>query len=256
MKTCLLLSGHMRTYKKCFPALNALVIQPLNCDVFIYTWDMLGVQQPHAINDGNAYKISIVSQLNEIKTLYKPINIEMEPYRGTGAKYAPYTDGRSVIDVSNNFYTIYRVDILRQNEEIKTGTKYDVVIKTRPDYMPYVSLPFDLIEHAQHDNKLYLPSFGHGPGLNDHLAFGSPNIMKIYSECYLALDDLVKRIAFDPHVLLKRYIQDTGLELAFFDTDYVLERLGGTKVDPKQWPDHKNMNPTGAIKPPFDKPWH
>lgn len=260
MKTCLLLSGHMRTYEKCAPALNALVIQPLNCDVFIHTWDKLGVQSPHVINDGNAHTISIVSQLDKIKELYKPIKIEIESYRVTGEKYVPYTDtdGLSYLanGVTNNLYKMYQVDILRQNEEKISGIKYDVVIKARPDYMPHVPLPLDLIKQAQYDNKLYLPSFGHWPGLNDQLAFGSANTMKIYSECYLALDDLVKRIWFDPHVLLKRYIQDTGLDLAFFDTDYVLERLGGEKHEPKAiWTSPEGWGATGPIMPPHDKPW-
>ena len=41
MKTCLLISGHLRTFKECLPTQRRLLIDTLGCDVFMHTWNQI-----------------------------------------------------------------------------------------------------------------------------------------------------------------------------------------------------------------------
>lgn len=42
MRTAILLSGHMRTYKDCYKSLLENLVKPYGADVFVSTWDTLG----------------------------------------------------------------------------------------------------------------------------------------------------------------------------------------------------------------------
>lgn len=237
MKIALQLSGHMRSFEKCAPVQRALIIDPLQADVFISTWSYLGLGKH---TDGDTTKILTNSQLNKINAFYSPIKLEVEQLQhGLGEKYRRYlVDKRDPNGVMNNFNKVARANQLRKNHSKNTNSEYDVVIKARPDFMPLDVLPFDLINEAPTSKRLYLPSFGHFDGLTDILAFGNREVMDVYAACNTGLDAIASAGAFRPEALLKRYILSKGIKVSFFDTDFVLERVVGDAFSPKQHSNH------------------
>jgi hypothetical protein len=94
-------------------------------------------------------------------------------------------------------------------------------------------LPFDLLKEAASNKRLYVPAFGHWSGINDQLAFGCGETINALCSIYNALPKIAPKVPFRSEDLLHQHIKDAGLELSFFDTDYVIERAATVPFEPK-----------------------
>jgi hypothetical protein len=233
MNIALILSGHLRSWERTFPVMRALIIDPLQISsVFISTYPMVGMSE-HI--DGNTRFIRTQTCLEKIKEMLNPIRIEVEPAtKGIGAKYRHrVSDGRSADGVVSMFQRKWKADQLRQRYE-KAGERMDIVIHTRPDVMFRDIIRMEDLQDAVRNQHLYLPSYGHFSGVNDQLAFGTPEVMKTYADCYNTLDQTTKKTVFHPEALLKQHLLDAGLKMSFFECDYVLARVLGEDFNPKE----------------------
>lgn len=87
------------------------------------------------------------------------------------------------------FYNVYKADCLRQQFEEQNNFKYDLVIRTRPDFGIFQEL--DLRKLNIQENQIVMPENGwHGnPAANDQFAIGKPDSMKIYSTLFTRIKE-------------------------------------------------------------------
>lgn len=230
MKVALCLSGHLRSYELTHNALQKFIIKPLQADVFIHTWETVGVSS-HI--DGSTIYLKTNSILKRLYSYYEPKQIIVESLNRTqGLQYKKYLiDKRSPISVTNMFYKIYKADQLRQNYLYT----HDLVIRARPDLLFNAEISSEYLSEAVKENCLFLPDCGHFGGINDQFAFGSASAMKIYSDCYNKLDELVKKTTFLPEALLKAHLLESKVPVKFFPINYTLIRANGSIFDNKHF---------------------
>lgn len=229
MKIAFCLSGHLRSYQQTFGALYKHILQPLNPDVFIHTWDFIGVS-PHI--DLHFKKIPTISKRKEIENIYKPKAFLVEKLNlHLGERYRSLVvDKRSPNAIVNMFYKIYQADLLRQRFELIHG-KYDIVIRARADLLFEKPIDPDDLAKASENGHIYLPNCGHFDGLNDQFAFGNSEAMKEYSSCYMEISNIAKDIPFRPEVLMKEHLVKKKISLDFIEIPYTIKRINGDIFD-------------------------
>ena len=206
MKTALCLSGHMRTYKYTSDSLIKNIIEPLNCDVYIHTWDIRD-HTPHGyyedkkdddfcqVDDILKPKEFVVDDQNRfIREIAAPI-IKKHSLRGV---YNNKADG-----VMSMYYKRKKVFELVEQSKIE----YDMIISTRPDILcskedlseygmlcyddfdlDYINLPpsdgmkLNCTEHKP-SGKL-IGGYGSFGGCTDIFAAGNMKNMATYSSMY------------------------------------------------------------------------
>jgi hypothetical protein len=106
---------------------------------------------------------------------------------------------------------IYLCDKLRQEYEKNFNFEYDIVIRLRPDLVLQEYIPENIINNFRKD-ALYIPiqykydiwwSRIFGP--TDMFVMGDSNIMKIYSECYLNLNNMESDTCTGENILFGYY---------------------------------------------------
>ena len=75
MRTALLLSGHLRTYKECLKSHESNILSVLNPDVFVHTWDETEAKNHH--NSDKAIKVSD-DDVHNLQKVYSPVNYKIE----------------------------------------------------------------------------------------------------------------------------------------------------------------------------------
>lgn len=228
MRVALCLSGHLRSYELTSESIQEFIIQPLSADVFIHTWDTVGIS-PHI--DAATVRLKTKNVLKRVNSLLTPRQIIVEPInRIYGEKYRPFlTDKRSPVNITNMFYKIYKANELCNNYPVK----YDLVIRARPDLMFSSPINMQDISQAITENCVFLPNFGHFSGYNDQFAFGGTNAMKIYSNCYNELDRWAPTVSFVPETLLKKHLTENNVDVRFTSIYYQLVRANGDVFDSK-----------------------
>src|ERR1700733_7399392 len=78
MKFALCLSGHLRTFDSILPYLKQSVIDPLNCDIFIHTWDVIGSPTNKNPGDNANLKNKTVNILPNIYNQCNPQKVLIE----------------------------------------------------------------------------------------------------------------------------------------------------------------------------------
>lgn len=234
MRVALCLSGHLRSYDQTYTSLKNCIIDPLKADVFIHTWDKIGLSPGI---DLRLMFLETKNCLNTINNCFNPIETVIEPLViGLGERFRPrLVDKRCPNGVTNMFYKIAKADELRQNYETKNNFKYDAVIRCRPDLLFNRPINNLHVEDSIKNNCLYLPDFGHFDGFNDQFAFGSNEMMTLYAKCYSELDKWAPKVPFKPEPLLKHHVMENKITLKFSNVDYFLRRSNGTNFDNRVW---------------------
>lgn len=102
-----------------------------------------------------------------------------------------------------NMYSMFyhNKECFRLVEESKI--KFDVVIKYRAD----LESPDIMSIVPPAPNTLYIPQGADFNGLNDQIAYGPPEVMKIYCDLIDHIPSLVKEgVPYNPELLLNKYI--------------------------------------------------
>jgi SAM-dependent methyltransferase len=214
-KIAICLSGLMRTYDLCFPALNEKILSKYDCDVFIHCWDT---------SEWNCAAVSA----NKINELYKPKSLIIEaPIEfNVGLTQSLNHQKRNVNGLASMFYKIFKCNELVSDD-------YDFIMRLRGDMFFTSDLP-DL--NNLKENTLYLPSYGNFCGYNDQFAIGSKNIMNIYSDVFNNLESLAKQVnMINPEFMLKKHIDNYGISVERLDFEYYLWKFPNFKYDVKTY---------------------
>jgi hypothetical protein len=134
-KVALLLFGHMRTYEECFQNLKMNLIDSLNPDIFIHTWDEIESTTTswHKANMDN-YIISN-NEKKHIHGLYHPKKIEFENQKKLANDSELLINGMSVEGQKFMMYSLFKANEMKKKYEAANNITYDIVIKLRPDVL-------------------------------------------------------------------------------------------------------------------------
>jgi len=236
MKTAICFSGHLRSFETTFNYLKETVINPMNADVFIHTWDIIGSSASRFKGDG--FATNYIVDLNKIQKLANPIFFTVEKETDLFVKV---TDDIKILEHEkkyivghvgfhiNMFYSIFKANQLKSEyEKIKNFT-YDRVIRFRPDIrMGTLFIPTLFPDN----NKIYVPKIGKysDVGINDQVAIGSSHNIDEYCNIYNNIIEYYKNHVAEarPETLLKYHLIQNKINIQELDITYDIYRFDGT----------------------------
>lgn len=230
LKVALCISGHMRTFENNFPSVQEHILSQLNCDVFIHTWDTLGLS--YRPLDNNLQKTNDVELYNKLNKFFNPKKIIIEPRREfeiTHLMRNRLEQGRDIHGMLAMFYKIEACNNLKKEYEKNNNIKYDIVIRFRGDIFMGAPLP---INKGFNKNYLYIPTYGHFGGLCDQLAFGSSEVMDKYSSLYSNIQNHLETGAvFNPEKILHYHVLNSNIPTSKVYVKFLLKRSNGLVQD-------------------------
>ena len=235
MRTALLLCGQMRTFDhpKVLEYMNRL-IEKFDCDVFISTWKDRGVSlwSVHS-QDKNLYSdvkdqeiskecISIIDNIRDYKIadFDEYLHVECSPH----IKSLLVNNVWSVGANSNpQFYTMHVASEMKRKYEKENGFVYDVVIKSRPDFLQVhndIEKYFDKLEKTcYHINtgRSYAPN-----RVYDIFLMSDSKTMDVVCNSWVDYDKLVETNypgagKYDACRLLYAQCMENGIDTVSFD---------------------------------------
>jgi hypothetical protein len=192
MRIAVCISGQLRTFRHCVPALKKNILNRHNCGVFLHVWEKIGSSPKEGKNSPPA-----TITIDELNALYDPVEaiieksgpMDSETLKGIHIpseliKAEPIHHKGSL----PMFYKIYACDLLRQNHEQSNGFEYDAVIKLRPDFIIKEPLPREVLDNLQflwHSSRMLNPTFQ----VSDKFAVSSSSNMTYYSSVFPKLPE-------------------------------------------------------------------
>jgi len=144
MNSAICISGLTRTYKKTFPSFFSNIAIPLRqygpVDIFISIWDSCGLG---ALDDK---LVDSQQSVDDIIATYSPLAIEVESFKSIkhGFNLGRFTSRpcpvpaiikEGILLSMPAQYKVLRCSRLKQDAEIMAGRKYDLVVRTRFDFV-------------------------------------------------------------------------------------------------------------------------
>lgn len=219
------ISGHIRDYKrviKNYKHFKNLINNYGDIDVFISTWNRQNTancwSSAHGFSSDNSHLITV--DQNDIVNNFEAINIDINNYDFYESLFSPlqyniFTNKiynwdlrgihNGILGSTKMFYLIYRVNLLKLQQEYINNKCYDWVFRLRPDMEYNIDICDATIKLDSLDNnKLYVC-----PLNNDQFAFGGSTIMNKYSNTIMKISCLFDNDIFgDPETLNKLIYSD------------------------------------------------
>ena len=119
MKVAIVISGHLRYYEKTVESLHKYIVEPLNADVFLHTWNVRGLQ---IRNSGYKIDQSDIVDPKKVEELYKPKAMVIEDWEKVKPslnvnKYKQSSNSVPIENILSMFYKIWAGDVLRREYE-------------------------------------------------------------------------------------------------------------------------------------------
>lgn len=230
VKTALCISGHLRTFEDNYQSVKSHILDKLDCDVFIHTWDIMGLS--YRFTDASLYAIETQRLAERIKQLYNPKKMVMETtqtFKATPLMHARQLDHRDIPGILSMYYKIEACNKLKQEYEKENNFKYNCAIRFRGDLYMESDLPIDNITNL---NYLFIPLFGNFGGVCDQFAYGSSEIMDVYSSLYSNINKYMEAGApMHPERLLQFHVDVNKLPLTKVNVKYLIKRANGLIQD-------------------------
>ena len=185
MKAAVCLSGQLRNFKGCYQSLYDNIIQPMNADLFVYGWHFSDKDSRGFYigkNDDVTQRFAENGSEEEFLKLYSPTAYKFEKCSSFLEKQkfnfiykAPETSvERMKCMLYTNFKCFNMVNL----------TDYDVIFRCRTEiaYNRKITVR-DLLLVIEENLVIPYGTDGRG-GYQDSFAFGSPDLMSIYSSLY------------------------------------------------------------------------
>ena len=223
MRVCLILHGHLRTFKKTIESLNKNITDFDNIDIFIHTWNTIDRLTPSYYKECNNNSDIITADM--IKTIYKPKDFSIETQMLKDPNITCPYNKISLEGHKYYFESFYKANELKNNYEKKNNFKYDIVIKSRPDVL--FKTPLDLTKLNKNttyllgnpiNNNADLHSIGNFRAFNVITICNSENMDKI-ANFYNSIDKYIF-VKLHKHSDFVDYILDLNLDLEILDYFY------------------------------------
>lgn len=230
IKTALCISGHLRTFEDNFESVKINILDRMNCDVFIHTWDIMGIAYRPC--DSRLYSIETQRLVNKIQNLYNPKKLVIEPTKNfsiTPLMQSRLLDHRDISGILSMFYKIEACNNLKKDYEKEKQFSYDCVIRFRGDLFMETPMPVDVNTNLNH---LFIPVYGNFGGICDQFAYGCSPIMDTYSELYSNIQRYLEKGApMHPEKLLQFHIEYNRLPIAKVHVRFLIKRANGLVQD-------------------------
>lgn len=230
VKTALCISGHLRTFEDNYQSVKNNILDKLDCDVFIHTWDIMGLS--YRFTDASLYAVETRRLAERIKNLYNPKKFVMEQTKtfiATPLMHARQLDHRDIPGILSMFYKIEACNQLKIDYENENNFKYDCVIRFRGDLYMETGLPIDSTTNLNH---LFIPVFGNFGGVCDQFAYGSSSIMDTYASLYSNITKYMQAGApMNPERLLQFHVDVNKLPIHKVHVKYLIKRANGLVQD-------------------------
>lgn len=241
MKTALCLSGHLRSFRHTFQSLKNNIIDPLNCDVFIHTWDVIGAPTGKNPGDIKNENFKTINCLQDIYGMFNPKYMSIEEQQDKLDLFINQTNDIKVpadeqqyimkhigLHISM-FYSIFMSNNLRKDYEQENNIEYDLIVRCRPDLFFKTILDFSMFADK---NKLYVPDIATyvSNGINDQVAISSPSTMDTYCDIYHCIANYYRHrvCTARPEVMIKYHLDKNNIKTESKNIDYDLYRLDGS----------------------------
>lgn len=222
MKLAILLTGHIRSFKKNYDSFVKYIIEPHDTDIFIHTWDLYnGVSGNHPKllpEETEKIDIEFLKKLNPKELIIEKWE-DVEPEIKWSDEY--FTKKQSYdtpIITLSLFRKMYLCNELKKKYEKENNFKYDVVLRTRPDLL--YSRNF-IDESDDFENIIYTPVYCSFNIISELTAYSSSENMDIYCDVYNNLKKIynITQCEFNAHKLLKNYLDHLNLKFVIQCTD-------------------------------------
>jgi len=176
-KIAICLSGHLRDYELNLSSINKYIVEPLNADVFIHTWDSIGKQvfiTQGVVGPTPDEKNKNLPNVSDFIKNVKAVKIESNKIFLDTVKHLEdmkfYLYGMKLRDnlfggqaepkyIYSQFYSIYHSYLIMEEWSKNNDIKYDYVIKMRADYSlnsGILSDDFDFLE--KNPDTIFIPN--------------------------------------------------------------------------------------------------
>jgi len=236
MKTAICISGHLRHYKNLkdnFQWFKKALQSFCDVDVFVASWDKQNTlaSWSHAHGLSNAETVNNIINIDEVKNFYETDCVKLFDYDFYSSDYSPinyknWTDkpyawdvmgiGGNVIHSSKMFFLINESNKLKKRQEFINGNKYDLVIRTRPDYQYSNLLVFENLKIKP--NTIFSAKPPHSE-IDDQFNMGDSDSMDKYSSCIFKQSSILNSNVWgNPEGILLRSLQSFhDLNIEFID---------------------------------------
>lgn len=245
MRVALLLSGNLRYYEKTFDSLKEHLIDVLDVDIFIHTWENRGLQKR---DSGYKLDLSDMVDVDHVKELYNPKKIVIEKFdeemrQSLGVNKYRQQHRVPVENILSMYRKIELCDKLRLGYEVENNFKYDLVIRCRPDIVFESPLPKNEIDNIT--TTVWVPDTGNEQ-INDHIAFSNGENMEYYCSLYSKIDTYYYDEAPNPpnvtekgccvhaETLLNYHLRKSDLIIEETKTSYFIPHKKPNKIDKYQ----------------------
>lgn len=224
MKVALCLSGQLRTFKSCFPAIKASILDPYTPDVYVCT-------DPNPKYSGSIGDGVSDGTFEEMKELYKPECVVSVDNTWFDSPSTPKIDNNKLLNKKIDSCNLDRFlgDLLKRYHVgfwCKTwanqyNIKYDVVIRARFDLEINGVLPI-----IQREGITIPVGQDWLDGINDQLAWGDPESMFWYLDMIKHIEEYSDLgIATHPETMLKHHLNVKGIAIDRVPVNYIIKRV-------------------------------
>lgn len=181
MNVAVILTGQFREYQEVFDNFDKYILQPLQPDVFIHTWDNLGLN-----TDRYQYDTETPLDVVDVLEKYHPVSICVEDHKKVQICSRAFKATNHNVPIDNIMNMIRKTwlggKLLRANEK-----HYDLVLKLRPDIKFEGHMPIDEMEVDAKpwlfNDFLYVPDVSNLQ-VCDHFAFSTMYGTDMYTRLY------------------------------------------------------------------------
>ena len=211
-KIALYFSGRIKTYEEQLPLLMEMQ-QTYNIDYFCSI---------NGICDD--YHQKFIQDLNIKHSFFEDHEKIFDPSWRDRFHRLPTQNDRDAYKISSSFYNNMKAfDIIKEYEQLH-NIQYDIIIKFRADIISNHILP---IVNNIETNTIYIPEgykwdFYHLEGINDHIAYGNSDVMKVYSNVFPNIEKycIEEHRGYHPESLVLYNLQRHGIKIQRFAYDY------------------------------------
>ena len=212
--------------------LDPLLLNDVETTLFLHTYNATSVTNRRSAEDAatmdwTAYKLLHPHewQVDDVAVVNKLIDTDLKAWLKHGDAWAGETAEHTTLrNFLKQLYSLKQVT----NMWIQEASRFDTVFYLRSDVWFFNQLDVaELDEAVQHPKRIYTPMFHQWGGLNDRLAFGSPESMAIYGNRLDAAMDFAQQEALHAEHLLLNITTTAGLDTTC-RTKLLFERVRAT----------------------------
>lgn len=205
MKTAVIISGNVRTFRYVHKRLSSLYSKLENPEFFCSVVKEDGCEDMEIIRDYGKAEIEYVEQPDCEKEIW-PGGFDFRMLNGGPYEIAPHASPQTIL---RSFWSQERAYKM-------AGGGFDCYVRLRPDVF-FTNLDFCGLPEA---NECGVPWWAGWGGVNDRFAIMGSMAAQKYFSVYSCLPELLKECALHPECLLGRQLVRNGIKIVLMNVEF------------------------------------